>query len=126
LILFLDTRVAAFVHAGDARLFSPTAMHMLNTADDIRISPMVVLELSYLWERKKIVYPGDQIVSFLTTQYGMTVDAAGMGAGVLNATSFLWTRDPFDRTITAHAAHYGAFLLTRDQTIHDHYPAAVW
>ncbi|MEX2443260.1 MAG: hypothetical protein WD492_06635 [Alkalispirochaeta sp.] len=124
--LFLDTHVAAFVHAGDVSLFSPAATHMINTARDIRLSPMVVLELSYLWERGKIAFPGEQISSFLVTQYGITVDTQGVGDGILNATSFSWTRDPFDRTITAHAAYFGAFLLTRDQNIRDNYPAAVW
>lgn len=126
LVLFLDTHVAAFVHAGDAQLLSPAATHMLNTADDIRISPMVVLELEYLWERGKIAFPGDQIVAFLTSHYGMHADVAGMGAAVLNATAYAWTRDPFDRIITSHAAHYGAFLLSRDRKIRDNYPAAVW
>lgn len=99
---------------------------MLNAADDIRISPMVVLELSYLWERGKIAFPGDQIAAFLSSQYGMKADVTGLGKAVLDAATFSWTRDPFDRIITSHAAHYGAFLLTRDRTIRDNYPAAVW
>lgn len=126
MVLFLDTHVAVFVHAGDAQLLSPAATHMLNAADDIRISPMVVLELSYLWESGKIAFPGDQIAAFLTSHYGMTADVAGLGTAVLNAATFSWTRDPFDRIITSHAAHYGAFLLTRDRAIREHYPAAVW
>jgi PIN domain nuclease of toxin-antitoxin system len=37
-----------------------------------------------------------------------------------------WTRDPFDRLITAHAAIDESPLLTKDDTIHTYYPGAVW
>jgi PIN domain nuclease of toxin-antitoxin system len=126
LTVFLDTHVAVFLHAGDAALFSPAATHMLNASRVIRISPMVVLEMSYLSESRKIAYPGDQIAAFLHSQYDIAVDRDGTGPSVLAAASITWTRDPFDRIITAHAAHYGAFLLTRDGTIRDNYPAAIW
>ncbi|MCF7950382.1 MAG: hypothetical protein K9L57_01970 [Spirochaetaceae bacterium] len=37
-----------------------------------------------------------------------------------------WTRDPFDRLITAQADIQAASLLTKDGTIRTHYPKAVW
>jgi len=37
-----------------------------------------------------------------------------------------WTRDPFDRVIVAQAAVRSARLLTKDQTIRDHYQHALW
>ena len=37
-----------------------------------------------------------------------------------------WTRDPFDRLITAQAAVDDSPLLTKDDTIHTYYPKAVW
>ena len=37
-----------------------------------------------------------------------------------------WTRDPFDRLITAQAALDDSPLLTKDDTIHTYYPEAVW
>lgn len=125
-MVFLDTHAAIFLHVGDETLFSSAARHMLNAAEDIRVSPMSVLEMAYLNERGRIVYPGDQIVSFLESQYGVTVDLPGTAPAILASVNVMWTRDPFDRIITAHAGHYGAFLLTRDGTIRDNYPAAVW
>ncbi|MFW5718003.1 MAG: type II toxin-antitoxin system VapC family toxin [Spirochaetota bacterium] len=124
--VYLDTHVAAFIHAGDPALLSPTAVHMLEAAQSTRISPMVVLELQYLFEAARIAYPGDEISGFLADQFGVVVDTAGMGDAVLHAGGFTWTRDPFDRTITAQAARVGAFLLTRDETMRRHYHAAVW
>ena len=124
--VYLDTHVAAYVHAGDPNLLSPTATHMLEAATTTRISPMVVLELQYLYERSRIAYPGAEIAGFLADQFGIVVDAEGMGDAVLRAASFAWTRDPFARTITAHAARAGAFLLTRNPTIRDNYAGAIW
>jgi len=126
LTVYLDTHVAAFIHAGDPVLLSPTAVHMLEAAQSTRISPMVVLELQYLFEVARIAFPGDEIAGFLSDQFGITVDTAGMSDAVLRASGLTWTRDPFDRTITAHAACAGAFLLTRDETIRRHYAAAIW
>ena len=37
-----------------------------------------------------------------------------------------WTRDPFDRIITAQAELCGAKLLTKDRTIHNYYVNAAW
>ncbi|TVQ29004.1 MAG: PIN domain nuclease [Spirochaetaceae bacterium] len=124
--VYLDTHVAAYVHTGDLTLLSPTAIHMLEAAQSTRISAMVVLELQYLYEQGQIAYPGDQIAGFLHDRFGVVVDSEGVGAAVLHATSFAWTRDPFDRTITAQAARAGAFLLTRDPIIRDNYAGAVW
>ena len=124
--LYLDTHVAAFIHAGDPALLSPGAVHMLEASQSIRISPMVVLELQYLFEVSRIAYPGDEIAGFLSDEFGIAIDTAGMGDAVLHAAGLTWTRDPFDRIITAQAARAGAFLLTRDETMRQHYAAAVW
>jgi len=37
-----------------------------------------------------------------------------------------WTRDPFDRLISAHAIVANAPLVTADETIREHLPLAVW
>ena len=37
-----------------------------------------------------------------------------------------WTRDPFDRTIAAHAICFVAALCTRDRAIREHYAEAFW
>jgi PIN domain nuclease of toxin-antitoxin system len=37
-----------------------------------------------------------------------------------------WTRDPFDRLITAQAALGESTLLTKDDTIRTNYANAVW
>jgi len=37
-----------------------------------------------------------------------------------------WTRDPFDRIITATAAMHNAMLLTKDEQIRQEYDRALW
>lgn len=42
------------------------------------------------------------------------------------AVDLSWTRDPFDRLISAHAIVANAPLVTADETIREHLPLAVW
>jgi PIN domain nuclease of toxin-antitoxin system len=42
------------------------------------------------------------------------------------AADLSWTRDPFDRLISAHAIVANAPLVTADETIREHLPLAVW
>jgi len=38
-----------------------------------------------------------------------------------------WTRDPFDRTIVAHAKANGfSNLISSDEEIRQHYPRTIW
>lgn len=124
--LFLDTHVAVFAYAGDPDLWSPQATHMMDAATEIWLSPMVILELRYLNESGRIGVGELQIVRALEHQFGILVDRDGMGDAIFEATSLAWTRDPFDRIITAHASMREAWLLTRDGTIRDNYERAVW
>lgn len=82
---YLDTHVAAFLHAGDPNLLSPAALHV-----------------------------------------GVVPDCETLAAAVFHAHRESWTRDPFDRIITAQAAVSGAVLLTRDERIRANYRQAVW
>jgi PIN domain nuclease of toxin-antitoxin system len=46
---------------------------------------------------------------------------------VINAAKELsWTRDPFDRLISAHAIVANVPLITADETIREHLHLAVW
>ena len=45
---------------------------------------------------------------------------------VRRAQAFDWTRDPFDRLLVATALLHEAPFVSRDRTITEHYPAAIW
>ena len=45
---------------------------------------------------------------------------------VSQASAQSWTRDPFNRLITAHAALNGNILITKDETIQHNYVNSAW
>ena len=124
-MLFLDTHILVWLYKGTRELFSERAQRELQN-HELVISPIVLLELEYLHEAKKIRVNGEIIVSDLQKAIGVRV-AHGDGEVVVRAALALsWTRDPFDRMIVAHAVSQKAMLLTKDRTILRHYAQAVW
>lgn len=72
------------------------------------------------------VHAGVEIIGFLWDNFGIVCDTDNLAPAVLGATHESWTRDPFDRIITAQAAVCGAVLLTRDERIRANYRQALW
>ncbi len=94
---------------------------------DILISPIVLLELQYLYEIKKIIQPSQLLFNQLASQIGVRLCDHPFGAVVQAALFETWTRDPFDRLIVAHAKANGyAPLITSDGDIRKHYSGSVW
>ncbi len=92
----------------------------------IRISPMSVLELEYLYEIKRITASGDAVMDELKKEYGLKECDADYSIVSKEARKLHWTRDPFDRIITAQASIFNAPLITCDSKILKHYSQAVW
>ena len=90
------------------------------------ISPTVELEIEYLFEIKKITERSAVIIDYMRKQIGLHISEAPFAEVVKRASLLKWTRDPFDRLITAQADIQETSLLTKDTTIHTHYPKAVW
>jgi len=65
-------------------------------------------------------------LAYLGESIGLTVCDLPLIRVVTEAMGQSWTRDPFDRLITAGAALRKAPLLSKDATILAHYPAACW
>jgi len=93
---------------------------------ELRMSPMVVLELQYLFEVDRVRAEPAPILAHLSSAIGLRVADEPFGAVVEGAVRHTWTRDPFDRLIVAHAELASADLLTKDETIHAHYDRARW
>lgn len=125
-MIYIDTHVAAWLYASGAELLSPEAHARLEAEDDLRISPMVRLELHYLYEIERTTVPGASVVDALRTSLGLRVCEAAFPAVAAHAEKMDWTRDPFDRLIVAQAAIHGAALITKDGAIRDAYEHAVW
>lgn len=125
-MIYLDTHVAAWLYAGADERMSPDAQSSLQDSDDIRVSPMVRLELQHLYEIGRVTAPAAKVMDELRTALGLTVCDASFVAVAHLADDLAWTRDPFDRLIVAHAALHNAPLVTKDGTLHQNYPRCVW
>lgn len=124
-MIYLDTHVVVWLYAGYADKFSQLAKELINEHETY-ISPIVRLELRYLYEIGRVTEDTDAIVADLSNRIGLKVCDKNFEAVVNQALSFSWTRDPFDRIITANASLNDSVLITKDQNMLEHYSHARW
>jgi PIN domain nuclease of toxin-antitoxin system len=124
-VIRLDTHVVVWMFTGEAELFGTDAIHAI-TQQELVISPMVQLELSYLHEIGRLTIGGADMIADLERRIGLRRSDVALESLVDTAASLTWTRDPFDRLIVADALVAGASLITKDRTIHDHSTIARW
>ncbi|HXS98832.1 MAG TPA: PIN domain-containing protein [Candidatus Limnocylindrales bacterium] len=126
MICYIDTQVAIWLNEANLAKFSKKALSLIQAAD-VRISPMALVELEYLYEIGRIIVKPQEILVKLGAEIGLTVCDHPFPAIADMALSETWTRDPFDRIIVAHAKSNGAApLLTKDEHIRANYPNARW
>ena len=126
MIAYLDTNVLFWLCENQLARISQPALDTLNR-HDLLISPMVVVELTYLHEIGRSRRVAQDIVRQLREQLGMQVCDHSFADVAETATFESWTRDPFDRMIVAHAKANGySPLVTADEKIRQYYPRAVW
>jgi PIN domain nuclease of toxin-antitoxin system len=125
-IAYLDTHVAAALAQGEQRKL-PRAARQIIQKRSLRISPMALLELGYLYEIHRTVVPAVQVAAKLQAELGVEVCDFPFSKIAYAALGESWTRDAFDRTIVAHARANGtAPLITSDRKIQANYAEAVW
>lgn len=124
-LIYVDTHVAAWLYAGRLDLFPHPTAELLE-AHDLLASPIVTLELQYLHEVGRTAEPAAAVVAALAEQLGLAICDLPFQQVVRAARDQRWTRDPYDRLIVGQAAARGAPLLTRDRTILEHFPGALW
>ena len=124
-LIFLDTHVVVWLYVGDLDLFSPKAQEDLRD-NELFISPIVALEIQYLQEINRITAGAEAVIEELKRTIGLKLSGIPFDQVVAESLTNSWTRDPFDRLITAQAALGQDRLLTKDRTIRDHYQHAYW
>ena len=124
-MIHLDTHVVVWLYAGELTRFPPGARKRLER-EELRVSPIVALELEYLYEIGRTTDDASAVLKELARTLGLVQDEGSFAAVVAAARALTWTRDPFDRLIVGHAATAGVALLTKDRMIRRHYRQAVW
>lgn len=124
-IIYLDTHVLIWLYAGEIKLLSPAASTALQT-NKLLVSPIVISELQYLYEIKRISEPSSEIMRSLAQTMDLAVCNHNFQDVVANSARQSWTRDPFDRLIVAQASIKRSRLLTKDNTILKHYKNSFW
>ena len=123
---YLDTHVAVWLYDGLVDRLTAAAKQQIE-ACELLVSPMVLLELQYLYDRKRIRVKPVPLYTYLNATFGINLCGFSFPAIATAALAAGWTRDPFDRIIVAHAqANRETMLITADTLIRKHYPQAIW
>jgi PIN domain nuclease of toxin-antitoxin system len=123
---YLDTHTAVLLHTGIFEKLADEGRKQIETSN-LLISPMVLVELEYLFKRKRIGVDARTLYTNLNADFGVEVCSIPFARIAWEATGIGWTQDPFDRLIVAQAAtNNRAPLITRDRVIREHYNQAVW
>jgi len=125
-VIYLDTHVLIWLYASVTKRISPVASLAIETADELRISPMVLLEMDFLHEIHRINVASNEIFTYLHHHLGLTVCDRLFSEVVANASVQDWTRDPFDRIIVAQAALGKDRLISKDVMMQRHYSETLW
>ena len=121
MIVYVDTHVAVWLAEANLTKLSRKAISLLHNGD-VRISPMAVVELQYLFDIRRIIVPPPEILMKLSVEIGLTVCDYSFPIIAEVALGEAWTRDPFDRIIVSHAKANGLSpLISSDEAILKNY-----
>ena len=123
--MFLDTHIVCWLYEGKTEKLSPSAIQLIEDGE-LLVSQMVRLELQYLYEIGRIAKGPDEIMASLNEEIGLNVNDRPFSDIVSRACELHWTRDPFDRIITAEALAGDSVLITKDNVIRENCDKAIW
>jgi PIN domain nuclease of toxin-antitoxin system len=118
--VYLDTHAVIFLYTGQVNKLSPR-VHALIESEEIRISPMVYLELQYLYEIGRITQGPEKVFTYLEARIDLKLCSMPFPRIAQFAAREAWTRDPFDRMIVAQARLGEHPLISKDENITENY-----
>ncbi|MCH9699145.1 MAG: PIN domain-containing protein [Gammaproteobacteria bacterium] len=124
-MIFLDTHIVVWLYAGYTNKLTQTATNAIED-NNVLISQVAKLEMQYLHEIGRVTAAPDIIIKYLSSAIGLNLATMNAEDVFDQAMKYQWTRDVFDRLITAEADITGTSLITKDRTILAHYSLAVW
>jgi len=92
-LIYLDTHIVVWLYERQLALLTPHAKRLLNT-EDLLVSPMVMLELDYLRESKRIKPPPQRIFEYLRRKLGLSLCDKSFIEVIDSARKQRWTRPP--------------------------------
>jgi len=126
MIAYLDTNAVIRLAQGSTGRLGREVLRLIETAE-LLISPVVLLELEFLYEIERIKLRSRDIQRKIEAELGVRLCALPFTDIANAALDEKWTRDPFDRLIVANAKANGfAPLVSADERIAKHYPRTVW
>lgn len=124
-LIHLDTHVVCWLYNGNVERLSTNAREAIE-AGRLAISPMVELEIQYLKEIGRFLDRPEVVIGALANDLGLSVSQTPFPLVIARAHTLAWTRDVFDRVITAQAIADEAVLVSKDLRIREHFSRAVW
>jgi len=124
-VIALDTHVVIWLHAGKISLLSEKVRQRLEKERPV-ICPLVALEIEYLHEFHRIIYPADTILGDLSVEIGLEICSRPFWPSIRESLKQKWTRNPFDRIITSHALVNQFDLASKDGPILENCSRAIW
>lgn len=123
--IYLDTHAVIWLYLMEMDKFSDRVIHLLKN-NYLFVSPMVKLELQYLYEIKRLNDSPDMILKSLKQSINLSVCQKSWLDIVNVALTCDFTRDAFDRLIVAHAMLDNSILISKDSNLTKHYQHCVW
>lgn len=124
-MIYLDTHAVVWLYTGSTDKFGALGKNLINS-HELFISPIVRLEIQYLYEIERITDDPHSILTDLSKRIGLKICDKEFDTIISQAIPYTWTRDPFDRLIVANAALNNNILVTKDRVILTHYTHARW
>ena len=123
--MYLDTHAVASLYEGKLKKF-PKNLRFMMAKSELLISPMVILELTYLYEIKRVQEPSAKVIDTLSKDIDLTICDLPYSQVITEAIQQTWTRDPFARIIVGQAAVTQSILVSNDENILNNYAYAIW
>jgi PIN domain nuclease of toxin-antitoxin system len=125
-MIYIDTHVVLWLYHRRGEGLSERARRLIEYEPEILISPIVVLEIDYLHEIGRTTLGSEPVFKYLNEQIDLQACKKSFFDVILAASQLSWTRDPFDRIITAQAKLERNGLITKDRIILENYEQAIW
>ena len=124
-IVYLDTHIVVWLYAGLKNKLTENAKKTIEDCD-VFISQMVRLELQYLFEIGRIKVKPSKIIKSLSKSINLKITDCPLNKIMDEALKIDWTRDVFDRLLTAEAKTKQSNFITADEDIRVNYSQAIW